>query len=81
MSMIGAGKGLLMRCKCGSYAINDDPARVTCDKCLLRHKIEALEIILRKIIGDGTGDLENPAKRLWPIRAANYREAAKLLKR
>jgi ubiquinone/menaquinone biosynthesis C-methylase UbiE len=21
------------RCKCGSYAINDDPSRVQCDRC------------------------------------------------
>ncbi len=41
--------------------------------------VDGLESVLRSIIDDGTGDIDNPKKRLWPIRAANYRKAAKLL--
>jgi len=32
--------------------------------------------ILEKILFDATGDIEQPDKRLWPLRAANYREAS-----
>ena len=30
-------------CKCGSFAINDDPDGVLCDKCLLRAEISRLK--------------------------------------
>ena len=30
------------QCKCGSYAINDDPERVLCDKCWRDAEIERL---------------------------------------
>ena len=41
--------------------------------------VAGLEDILEKILDDGTGNINQPDKRLWPIRAANYREARKLL--
>lgn len=41
--------------------------------------VAGLEDILEKILDDGTGDVKQPDKRLWPIRAANYREARRVL--
>jgi hypothetical protein len=40
-----------------------------------------LRAMLVKILDDARGDLKNPTKRVWPIRAANYREATALLLR
>ena len=37
-------------------------------------------IILQSIIHDATGDTDNPDKRLWPIRAENYRNARRIMK-
>ena len=45
----------------------------------LMERRDALEDILRSILNDATGDLDDPSKRLWPIRADNYRVASKLL--
>lgn len=33
----------MRQCKCGSYAINDDPKRAACDSCWRDAKIAALE--------------------------------------
>lgn len=41
--------------------------------------VDNLESVLRSIIHDATGDLKEPTKRVWSIRAANYRKASKLL--
>ncbi len=38
------------KCKCGSYAINDDPNGVLCDKCWRDAKIEKLEHIIFECI-------------------------------
>jgi hypothetical protein len=32
-----------MQCKCGSFAINDDPEQVLCDRCWRDAKIASLE--------------------------------------
>lgn len=40
---------------------------------------DELVAVLNSILDDATGDIKNPNKRLWPIRAENYREAKKLL--
>ena len=37
------------RCKCGSYAVNDDPERMLCDKCWRDATIERLRAALWKI--------------------------------
>jgi hypothetical protein len=39
----------------------------------------ALRELLARILDDGTGDLERPDKRLWPLRAAHQREGRRLL--
>ena len=41
--------------------------------------LDALHDVLRSIIDDATGEIGNDGKRIWPIRAANYRLAVKLL--
>lgn len=48
--------------------------------CDAEVEISRLRIVLRKIIYDATGDVENLEKRVWPIRMENYREATELLK-
>jgi len=42
---------------------------------------QELRNMLVKILDDARADLKDPAKRIWPIRAANYREATALLLR
>jgi len=42
-------------------------------------RAEKLEKILEAILDDGTGDTKEPGKRLWPLRADNYRTARRLL--
>ena len=36
-------------CKCGSFAINDDPDGVLCDKCLLQAEIDKLRQVLEDL--------------------------------
>jgi hypothetical protein len=43
-------------------------------------EVERLRGMLHDILSDGTGDIANPGKRLWPIRAAHYRRAKELLR-
>lgn len=47
-------------------------------KKLLRHAMR-LDEVLEAIVDDATGDLNDPDKRIWPIRWANYRAAKALL--
>lgn len=49
-----------MKCKCGSFAINDDPAGVLCDRCWrdveiarLRDVVRTLRLHARNIALDG----------------------------
>lgn len=35
-------------CECGSFAINDDPDGVLCDKCLLQDEIDKLRQVLEE---------------------------------
>ena len=37
--------------------------------------------ILKAIINDATGDLNDLQKRTWPIRAENYRKAVKVIEK
>ena len=41
--------------------------------------VNLLEYVLKRILDDSTGDISNPSKRLWPIRAENYRDADRIL--
>ena len=41
--------------------------------------VSGLENVLEAILDDGTADFKKPDKRLWPLRADNYRTARKLL--
>ena len=50
------------------------PLENQCGDCLYETAKEMLGV-LRAILDDATGDVNNPDKRLWPIRAANYRAA------
>ena len=45
---------------------------------IIENSNPALEI-LKKIINDATGDLDDLEKRGWPIRSANYRKAVKVI--
>lgn len=40
---------------------------------------QQLQVLLKQIINDATGDIKDPNKRVWPIRAALYREATCIL--
>jgi len=40
----------LPRCECGSYAINDHPARTLCDRCWRDKEIERLQAIVDKML-------------------------------
>lgn len=39
----------MRQCKCGSYAINDDPKRAACDSCWRDAKIAALESEVKRL--------------------------------
>lgn len=41
--------------------------------------VDGLEKVLETILADATADLKKPDKRLWPLRADNYRTARRLL--
>lgn len=41
--------------------------------------VNQLEDILRRILDDATGDIHNPDKRIWPIRAENHQMADHIL--
>ena len=38
----------MIKCQCGSYAINDDPERVLCDRCWRDDEIERLKAELEE---------------------------------
>lgn len=40
------------RCKCGSYAINDDPDGVLCDVCLVKVERDLLLLAVSSVGGD-----------------------------
>lgn len=46
----------------------------------LRLLVRQMAVVLERVLNDGTGDLRSQGKRLWPIRAANYRAANKILR-
>ena len=82
-----------IRLRCGcliSDATQDNPGGgglISCEKdvCLsdiyfVHKRYEPLVRLLQRILSDGTGSVMEPNKRVWPIRAASYREGRQLLK-
>ena len=47
--------------------------------CLSKEK-DGLKEVLSEILSDATRDVKDRNKRLWPIRAENYRQATYLLR-
>lgn len=62
-----------------STNLNPDPLGIPGEIIKKYNKLISVKELLEKIIDDATDDLNNPLKRIWPIRAEYGRKARELL--